>query len=271
MKYGIIYKITNKVNGKVYIGKTVQTFKQRVKAHKYKSCRAFNNAIKSYGWDSFEKEEFISALDEKYLASLEEQAIKFHNCLAPNGYNLVEIDQGLNRYSEETKNKISESRYKYLATLTEPVIPKNRKPRIIIDNIEHKDCSKCKKLVPMEGFAIAKKRWDGRFTICKECIRKYNSTVKRKTLSPKEFQKTYKTRSENVKAGLRKIYEDQPERREIISKQRSKPIIGTHIETGKTIEFPSALKAKKSGFSNSNLGVAIKNQTPYKKYMWKFK
>lgn len=272
MKYGIIYKITNKVNGKVYIGKTVQAFKDRVKAHKYKSCRAFNNAIKSHGWDNFEKEEFICALDENCLVSLEEQTIKFYNSLVPNGYNIIQIDNGLNRYPQEVRDKISESRYKYLESLEQPIIPKNRKKLILIDGKECKHCTGCNEIKFMEDFALAKSRWDGRASVCKKCVReKYNTKQCRKTLTPEQFQESYKTRSKAMKAGLRKVYEDDPGRRETISKQRSKPIIGTHIETGEVIEFPSALKAKESGFANSNIGVAIKNQTPYKKYMWRFK
>lgn len=44
-KHGIIYKITNNINGKVYIGKTVQDFKRRCKSTAYKSCTALNNSI----------------------------------------------------------------------------------------------------------------------------------------------------------------------------------------------------------------------------------
>jgi GIY-YIG catalytic domain-containing protein len=270
MKYGIIYKITNKVNGKIYIGKTVQPFKQRVKSHKYKSCRAFNNAIKTYGWDSFEKEEFICSLDEKHLASLEEQTIKFYNCLAPNGYNLIQIDKGLNRYPDEVRNRISESRYKYLKTLEEPIIPKNRKQTIEIDGIKYRPCNLCKINLPLTAYAKAPSRWDGHAVICKKCHQdKYNSKQDRRTLTEEQFKASYQGRQDPDKQ--RKPYLDNPEFKLRSSKASSKPIIATHIETGETLEFPSALKAKESGFSNSNIGVAIKNQTPYKKYKWRFK
>jgi len=41
--YGIIYKVTNKSNGKVYIGQTVQGLKQRKNKHIYTSKRQITN------------------------------------------------------------------------------------------------------------------------------------------------------------------------------------------------------------------------------------
>jgi group I intron endonuclease len=59
---GIIYKITNKVNGKVYIGQTIQSFKRRIKSHKshLQSQKHHNEllqkAYNKYGWSAFEAE-----------------------------------------------------------------------------------------------------------------------------------------------------------------------------------------------------------------------
>src|SRR6478609_8225674 len=170
-KNGIIYKITNKINNKVYIGKTSRSFKRRVKEKNYKSCTALNNAIKSHGWDNFEKEEFICALDNSYLASLEEMTIKYFDCLAPKGYNLIKVDNGLNVYPEEVCKKISVSRRKYLANLESPVIAVNRKSHIIIDNIDHKECTKCSGVFTLEEFNNDKNRWDGKDSYCKPCSR----------------------------------------------------------------------------------------------------
>ena len=51
-----IYKYTNRVNGKVYIGRTCQTLKQRAqrKGIGYKNCVYFWRAIQKYGWNNFE-------------------------------------------------------------------------------------------------------------------------------------------------------------------------------------------------------------------------
>jgi group I intron endonuclease len=51
----IIYKITNKVNGKVYIGQTIRSLNTRFKEHcKKPRCIALHSAINEYGRNSFE-------------------------------------------------------------------------------------------------------------------------------------------------------------------------------------------------------------------------
>lgn len=53
----IIYKATNKVNGKSYIGQTIQTIQRRAYCHKLNAINGsktyFHNAIRKYGFDSF--------------------------------------------------------------------------------------------------------------------------------------------------------------------------------------------------------------------------
>ena len=85
----IIYKITNKINDKIYIGQTTRNLEERWKGHKYhKGCKVLYRAIKKYGKDNFKIESICSALDEKYLDELEINFIKIFNSLSPNGYNL---------------------------------------------------------------------------------------------------------------------------------------------------------------------------------------
>lgn len=272
MKYGIIYKLTNKINNKVYIGKTVQTFKRRCRPQAYKSCTALYNSIQVHGWDNFEKEEFICSLSEDYLAGLEEITIKYFDCMAPKGYNIIQIDKGLNRYTDETRAKISNSRKDYLKSLESPVIPKNRKQSVLIDGILCRQCNFCKEQLPHENFAKSKDRWDGLAVICKTCFhKKYNSKQDRRTLSAEQMMESYRSRNKAMRAGVKASYEKNPELRAQKAMQRSKPIIATNIETGQILEFSSALQAKKSGFFNSNIGVAIKNKTVYKKHTWRFK
>lgn len=87
----VIYLVTNKINGKKYVGQTIRPLSERWKDH----CRAkdknyFHNAIRKYGADNFTREvidtaETVEELDEKeiyWIAKL--------NTLFPNGYNLKE-------------------------------------------------------------------------------------------------------------------------------------------------------------------------------------
>lgn len=58
---GYIYKITNNINSKVYIGQTIGTIEKRFNEHKraaIKGCHyALHRAIKKYGIDNFSVEE----------------------------------------------------------------------------------------------------------------------------------------------------------------------------------------------------------------------
>ena len=45
----IIYKITNNVNGKIYIGQTVRTLEERLSEHKRKKVSLISKAFDKYG------------------------------------------------------------------------------------------------------------------------------------------------------------------------------------------------------------------------------
>lgn len=63
---GSIYKITNLINGKVYIGQTTQPIEKRFKSHCYKDgCTKLYNAMKKYGKSNFS----IELLESKELNS----------------------------------------------------------------------------------------------------------------------------------------------------------------------------------------------------------
>jgi group I intron endonuclease len=55
--FGIIYKVTNLTNGKVYIGQTVRTLHQRKNSHirdlKKNMDIVFHHALRKYGIDNF--------------------------------------------------------------------------------------------------------------------------------------------------------------------------------------------------------------------------
>jgi group I intron endonuclease len=86
-----IYKITNLINGKVYIGQSIHPerrwieHKQRARHGKEKS--AIHLAIEKYGEENFSFE--ILKWSENYNKE-EIDMIKKYNSLIPNGYNITE-------------------------------------------------------------------------------------------------------------------------------------------------------------------------------------
>ena len=107
---GYLYKLTNKVNGKTYIGQTIRPIEKRFEEHQKKSskCVAIYGAIKKHGWDAFEKEWYYCPDED--LNFDEELLVREMGTLAPNGYNLKEGGGNHSKHSEETKQKISEAK-----------------------------------------------------------------------------------------------------------------------------------------------------------------
>jgi len=119
--YGIIYKVVNNVNGKIYIGQTIKSLELRIKNHAKQGSYLYN-AINKYGIDSF-KYSVIETCDTKEeLDEMEFHYIKQYNSLAPNGYNLTLGGDGwcgLN-HSEKTKQQISDNLKIYYKTHAGP-------------------------------------------------------------------------------------------------------------------------------------------------------
>lgn len=109
----IIYKLTNTVNGKVYIGQTIQPLADRMHQHKTEKrayCRRLFHAREKYGWDAFEVEvleEFPPGIPISYLNVMEEYYIALYDSTHKDkGYNI--LSGGLNRIpGEETRKLIS--------------------------------------------------------------------------------------------------------------------------------------------------------------------
>lgn len=90
----IIYKITNKINGKVYIGQTVRPLNVRIKQHLVRGESLVSKAIKKYGIDKFIIEQIDRAKSKPELDRKERYWIGVYDCVAPNGYNLTSGGEG---------------------------------------------------------------------------------------------------------------------------------------------------------------------------------
>lgn len=93
MKRGIIYLITNRINGKMYVGQTTTPLSYRFTNHK---SDARNNrgyylasAIRRYGEENFTISVILEC-NECDLNINEIEQIKLLNTKAPNGYNLTD-------------------------------------------------------------------------------------------------------------------------------------------------------------------------------------
>lgn len=88
---GFIYKITNTINSKSYIGQTIQNVKERFYQHCATKCSkavsnmAIHRAIKKYGKSNFTVE-VIEEIDSANLNDREKYWIKYYNSYN-NGYN----------------------------------------------------------------------------------------------------------------------------------------------------------------------------------------
>lgn len=85
-----IYKITNLINGKIYIGQTTYSLKARFTCHKHHIAgkSLMTDAIKKYGRENFTIEEIEVCKNQKALNKAESKWIAFYDCIAPKGYNI---------------------------------------------------------------------------------------------------------------------------------------------------------------------------------------
>ena len=109
----IIYKITNKINGMIYIGQTINNLDKRWKAHcrfgKNNTTSYVSNAIQKYGINAFCVEEIGSYSNLEDLNNAEEYFIDWFNCLVPNGYN-IRLGGNYSTFSLETRQKMSKAK-----------------------------------------------------------------------------------------------------------------------------------------------------------------
>jgi group I intron endonuclease len=94
----IIYKATNKITGKCYIGQTKQKLEKRIQGHSRESKnhkgRPFSLSITKYGIDNFVFEELEKVNSIEELNDREIFWIKELNTISPSGYNITAGGQG---------------------------------------------------------------------------------------------------------------------------------------------------------------------------------
>jgi group I intron endonuclease len=168
----LIYKITNKQNGKVYIGQTKRSLDWRLEndwcghfqsAFDWNSQTLLCRALRKYGKDGFTYEileekdntSFGSKEDlQVWLYTREKYWIKFYNSFSfEKGYNMTEGGEGTTgyTYSEDLKKLISKKTKQGMAKLGTKDL-----------------CNPCKNMTKKEKDAWLKRKSDAMYTLIDE-------------------------------------------------------------------------------------------------------
>lgn len=113
----LIYKVTNQINQKSYVGKTELPFNIRKNNHLSDTRRgcefAFHRALRKYGEENFVWEIVEDVIEDKTLLDNKERYyIALYESFGPKGYNMSEGGEGQTGWvpSDETRAKWSEQR-----------------------------------------------------------------------------------------------------------------------------------------------------------------
>ena len=91
--FGVVYKITNQINGKIYVGITQQELSRRMASHR-RADTVIGKAIRKYGWENFSVEVLEECDTKEQLQEREIFWIATLNCKTPNGYNRSDGGEG---------------------------------------------------------------------------------------------------------------------------------------------------------------------------------
>lgn len=113
--FGIIYKATNKINGKSYIGQTLYPLNVRISQHKHEANRKYKNshfykAIRKYGIENFEWRT-LGRYSIEELNNIEIKTIEKYDAF-DKGYNLTVGGDGVKGMRGEKHWGYGESRPK---------------------------------------------------------------------------------------------------------------------------------------------------------------
>ena len=122
MAYGRIYLVTNKLNGKHYVGQTVTAHSRHGHGH------AIKDAYKKYGFTMFDYQTLTEGdLTENQLDCFERFWVSVFDSVAPNGYNL-EHGGKRGKYVHHSPNKGKKFSNEWRAKMS--IAQKNRSSEI---------------------------------------------------------------------------------------------------------------------------------------------
>ena len=162
-----IYKYTNLINNKIYIGQTKMTLEQRaLNGFNYKGSTYFYNAIQKYGWENFEPVILKDNIETVEDANIwEDYFITLFDSNNPDiGYNLNRGGNNKNT-SESTKKLISDkAKERYEDKTKNPMYGKTHSA----DSLKKMSDAKIGCNNPMYGTKQSKETIEKRLQTCKE-------------------------------------------------------------------------------------------------------
>jgi group I intron endonuclease len=111
----IVYKIENKVNGKIYIGATKHSLSERIDGHLRDKTKV-GQAMHVYGVQSFNISVIDNAESRNILHEKEKYWIRHYDCKYPNGYNRTDGGIGLVNLTQDVRDQISQTNTGHPAT-----------------------------------------------------------------------------------------------------------------------------------------------------------
>lgn len=258
MIIGKIYKVTNLINGKIYIGSTKNTLKMRWYSHcryalKLNSLFRFHRAIRKYGIDNFKLEYLASSLTYDYLEELEDFFINDYDSLKK-GYNSVPA--GKNRELIVNYMKL------------EWMKPEQRQLRLsrMIEGSVHR----CKPIIAISIYDGHEKIYESTRKIRQEklSLTDIYHSLKGKTVKSQGYVWFYYDSQKPIS-----YYRDLAEQRlGRFKTEYNQVVIATHVLTGEVIEYPTLFSIVEKGYKIKEVNRVLHGKyETHKKYRWSFK
>ena len=248
MKNYSIYKITNRINGKIYIGQTSRGLSARWREHVYRSknniCNNhFKRAIRKHGSEAFAKEVLIDNLTADLANRYEELYIELYDTFNF-GYNSTRGGDNM-EMTIEARKKLSKA------------MKGENNPMYGLTGEKHHMHGKARSEETKQKMSEARKGEKNPMygkTFSKEHRQKISKAGKGRILSPQ----TRKRMSEAQKG--RTVSEEA--KRKISEATTKIPVIGVNKTTGKVRSFASTLDAERTlKVCNSNIARAARKNS----------